>query len=841
MTILRQRAEEIVRNQSEDSSNLSLPDAQHLLHELQVHQIELEMQNDELRKANEQCSILQNKYADLYNFAPTGYCTLDLNGHLLEANFTLAEQLDVAKDHLINTPFYHYIVKEDRDLLYLHLKKLYQTEVQTNCEVKLVKQNGCQFHAQLESRFVRNSVDNSSVIHTSIMDITEQKKTEQALQASEEKYRSLVDNINVGIFRFSVDGKILNVNRALVRMLGFDSAEELMLLPAIVNYVDIKRREELLAKLREQGKVKNFEVEGLRKEGTTFYASVSSILKYDDKGNPLFMDGVIEEITERKQAEELLRQERDKAQTYLDIAGVMFVALDSESKVTLINLKGYDILGYSEAEIIGQNWFDNFIPARHKTEVQEVFAKLMRGDMTSIEYYENSILTQSGEERIIAWHNAIVRDKNGNITGILASGEDITERRQIEMELAEERASLAQKVEERTTELSLANAELARGARLKDEFLANMSHELRTPLNAILMISELLTNAIYGEINAEQLKAIGQIETGGRHLLSLITDILDLSTIEAGKMKLEPENIIVEGVCRAGLQIVKQIALKKQVSVLFTFDENVITLFADERALKQILVNLLNNAIKFTARKGKVILELQGDKVNGVANINVIDTGIGIPEHELDNLFKPFVQIDSGLNRQHEGSGLGLALVYKLTKLQGGSVHVKSEIGKGSIFTVSLPWQESDKVPSLQDDDDITTVKQDFKVRHTGAVVLVAEDNEANIVTIETALTLYGYKVIVTRDGLETIERTREIKPAIILMDIQMPGMDGLEATTQIRADADEQLAKTPIIALTALAMSGDKKRCLDAGANVYLSKPVNIKRLVKEIETLLS
>jgi len=181
MNKLRQRAEEILRNQSEDSSNLSLKNTQHLLHELQVHQIELEMQNDELRKANEQFSILHKKYADLYNFAPTGYCTLDPKGQILEANFTLAEQLGVAKGHLINTLFYHYIVKEDRDLLYLHLKNLSQTEVQTNCEVRVVQQNGCQFHAVLESRIVKNSLDNTSIIHTSIMDITERKQAEIAL------------------------------------------------------------------------------------------------------------------------------------------------------------------------------------------------------------------------------------------------------------------------------------------------------------------------------------------------------------------------------------------------------------------------------------------------------------------------------------------------------------------------------------------------------------------------------------------------------------------------------------------------------------------------------------
>ncbi len=232
---------------------------------------------------------------------------------------------------------------------------------------------------------------------------------------------------------------------------------------------------------------------------------------------------------------------------------------------------------------------------------------------------------------------------------------------------------------------------------------------------------------------------------------------------------------------------------------------------------------------------------MQGDEINRVANIKVIDTGIGIPEHEWENLFKPFMQIDSSLNRHHEGTGLGLSLVYKLVELHGGSVSIKSEVGKGSTFTVSLPWQESDKVPIISEDDYTTPVKKDIKVRNKGAVVLVAEDNEANIVIVESGLTAYGYKVIITRDGGEAIERAHETLPAIILMDIQMPGMDGFEATKQIRADANKQLAKTPIIALTALAMPGDKERCLAAGANVYLSKPVNIKRLVAEIERLLA
>jgi len=588
MNKLRQRAEESRRNQSTYLSHHSVMDVQQLIHELEVHHIELEMQNEELRKINEELSILHDKYVDLYDFAPSCYCTLDKNGQILEANLTLAEQLGVERSDLINLTFYHCIVQEDRDLFYLHLKKLSQTEAKTNCELRLVKSDGCQFYAQLESRIARNRVDNSSMIHTSITDITVLKKAQAALE--------------------------------------------------------------------------------------------------------------------------------------------------------------------------------------------------------------------------------------------------------------DERASLAQRVEERTAKLSQANAELASAARLKDEFLANMSHELRTPLTTILGMSEFLSDELYGKTNEKQLKAAIYIEKSGHHLLSLITDILDLSKIEAGKMKLKPENLIIEDVCRTCVQMVEKTALQKSVSVRFDSDRKVKTLFADKPAVKQILVNLLNNAVKFTPRNGQVSLELQGDEISRSANIRVMDSGIGIPEQEWDNLFKPFVQIDGGLSRQHDGTGLGLALVYRLVELHGGSVRVESEIGKGSTFTVSLPWQENDKAPTILDDDDTTTaVNKDIKGRDTGAVVLVAEDNESNIVTIQSGLTAYGYQVIAAREGGEAIERALEIKPALIIMDIQMPGMDGLEATKQIRAAADEQLAKTPIIALTALAMPSDKKRCLEAGANVYLTKPINIKRLVTEIEEQLA
>jgi signal transduction histidine kinase len=263
--------------------------------------------------------------------------------------------------------------------------------------------------------------------------------------------------------------------------------------------------------------------------------------------------------------------------------------------------------------------------------------------------------------------------------------------------LENEKAMLAQRVAERTAELSAANAELERAARLKDEFLANMSHELRTPLNTILGMAEILQENVYGELNEEQQQTVSYIEESGRHLLALITDILDLAKIEAGKAELLIAPVAIDDVCQASLLFIKQTSQKKQIKVSSAFDNHVNVIRADERRLKQILVNLLSNAVKFTPEGGRVGLEVAGDEAQGVVHFTVWDTGIGVAEAEMKRLFEPFVQIDSSLSRQHEGTGLGLSLVYRLTEMHGGSVAVESKVGEGSRFTVSLPWPEASK------------------------------------------------------------------------------------------------------------------------------------------------
>lgn len=421
--------------------------------------------------------------------------------------------------------------------------------------------------------------------------------------------------------------------------------------------------------------------------------------------------------------------------------------------------------------------------------------------------------------------------------------QEIIERKQAEAALEEERALLAQRVKERTAELSKANAELSRAARLKDEFLAAMSHELRTPLNAILGSAEILRDEIFGALNDKQLKYSHNIEESGRHLLELINDILDLSKIEAGKMELELGPVSIKSVCEASLRLVKQLAHKKQLQVSQSIDGSSTTLIADERRLKQVLVNLLSNAIKFTPENGQIGLEVKKDVAQQAIHFTVWDTGIGIPPEDMARLFQPFVQLDSKLSRQYAGTGLGLSLVSRMTEMHGGGITVESEPGQGSRFTVSFPWTESAEIgpdysetrPEAVDHPAVTAPGVDM----AQPLILLADDNEDNINLILDYLQTKSYEVIVARNGQEAIDRAKEEKPNLILMDIQMPRVDGLEATRRLRSDP--AMSTVPIIAVTALVMPGDRERCLAAGANEYFSKPVNLRRLVQTIDTHLN
>jgi PAS domain S-box-containing protein len=485
-------------------------------------------------------------------------------------------------------------------------------------------------------------------------------------------------------------------------------------------------------------------------------------------------------------------------------------------------------LGYEDHEL--ENSVDTLIRLMHpedRQETQDTAVQHVR-DASRGDRYMNEFRMQAkdGSWRWIAGYGMVVRDEKGQGVRVTGYHVDITERkaREAQQELLREN-------------LRRTNENLQRLARMKDEFLANMSHELRTPLNAVLGQSEAMSEGIFGPVTEEQRSSLKTIEESGRHLLSLINDVLDITKSTVGRLELELAPVPVEEVCQESLRLVREQARRKGITVSYSSDVQVPTVWADRRRLRQVLLNLLTNAQKFTPVGGSIGLEVTA-RSGGEVAFSVWDTGPGIAEADWQRIFEPFVQLDAGLDRRHEGSGLGLALVRRMVDLHHGRVELQSEVGRGSRFTVVLaveqPSVEEPRKPLVPAPRMSTPVPIDGLPSCT---VLIADDNEANTHHLEEYLKAHGFNVLISRDGEEVMRLCREVSPAVVLMDIQMPRLNGLDAIRQLRAES--ATAHLSMVALTALAMPGDRERCLAAGADAYLSKPVRLSDVLEVVRAL--
>ncbi len=526
-------------------------------------------------------------------------------------------------------------------------------------------------------------------------EISARRRAEEALQHSEEHFRSLIENASDIITIMNVDGTICYKSPSVERLLGY-KPEELVGQIAF-DFVHPDDRARVLSIFNEAlltpGEMHSAEYRFRHKAGA--WHTLESIGKtiWVDSGKASIIVNS-RDITKRKHVETELRDSETKFRSVVKTAIDAIILADGVGNIIAWN-KGAEVMfGYERAEVLGQA-LTLLMPERYRNRHVRGLERLHATGESKVigRVIELQGLRKDGNEFPLELSLTMWKTERGTFyTSIVR---DLTERKRIEAALAEERALLARRVEERTAALRVANAELAKAARLKDEFLASMSHELRTPLNAILGLSEALQDQIYGALNPKQLKALLGIEESGRHLLDLINDILDLSKIEAGKMELEISPVPVDSVCQASLRIINQIAKGKQLKITSTFDSAVMLVRADGRRLKQILVNLLSNAVKFTPEDGAIGLEVNGDVKQGMVHFAVWDTGIGISQKDMEQLFQPFVQLNGTLSRPYPGTGLGLALVHRMVELHGGSITVQSELGKGSRFTVSLPWQEA--------------------------------------------------------------------------------------------------------------------------------------------------
>jgi signal transduction histidine kinase/CheY-like chemotaxis protein len=408
-------------------------------------------------------------------------------------------------------------------------------------------------------------------------------------------------------------------------------------------------------------------------------------------------------------------------------------------------------------------------------------------------------------------------------------------------------ADLERKVKERTQELEVvnqklqeSNLEMQRANSLKSEFLANMSHELRTPLNAVIGFSELLLDTGSGALTEDQKDYVADILSSGRHLLELINEILDLSKIEAGKMKPMLEEFEIGPVVEEAMAFQRVEAGRKHIELVSEVEEAALEVRADRGKVKQIMNNLLSNAVKFTHPGGRVTLRArrEGERVA----ISVIDTGIGIKEEDQERIFQAFTQVDGSYARRYQGTGLGLTLVRKFVEMQGGRVALKSRFGEGSEFTFTVPGPVAeahpvDPVRAAAGGGDVNPLTKPADSR--GDLILVVEDNPINLKLVRDILKQCGYRVAESTTGEEALDALKFIHPDLILMDIQLPGMDGLRAARLLRENPETR--NIPVIALTAHVMKGDEIRAKEAGCAGYIAKPIQPGELPRQIAAFLN
>lgn len=548
-------------------------------------------------------------------------------------------------------------------------------------------------------------------------------------------------------------------------------------------------------------------------------------------------------LEDAKRLASKLEVQRNDLKQLIDTANAPIVGIDAAGLVLEWNQTTQRLTGYTKHEALNGSFLETHVHPSSRPAVEKMIAEALAGNPTPLLEFE--IITKDGAQRLVICSASPRHDAAGAVIGAIMVGQDITE-------LGEYRSTLEQRVEERTRQLSLSNAELSRAMRSKDDFLSAMSHELRTPLTAVLGLSELLTEGAYGQLSQPQVKPVATIAESGHHLLSLINDLLDVAKIGAGKIDLTWSIADVRAVCEAAWRLVTPMAQKKHQVITTQLDPAALRIRVDERRLKQILVNLLSNAVKFTPDGGRVTLETQADLVAQTLTFSVRDTGIGIAADDVARLFTPFTQLDSRLARQYSGTGLGLTLVSLLTEHHGGHVSVQSTLGEGSCFSATLPWQTGVPTPSsaanhptenanASSNASASSPARDEPTRALMArspVIVNADDNDASLGMLGDFLRKEGFRVIDARDGAEAIAAVFKHHPALVLMDLQMPAMDGLSAIRVLRSNS--AFEQTPIIALTSRALVGDRELCITAGASDYLSKPVNLPALLEMIHRLL-
>lgn len=658
-----------------------------------------------------------------------------------------------------------------------------------------------------------------------LQDISGARRVEKDLKESKEIFQTVFNNSAVAILVADQDGKITAWNPFVEDMLGMAKID--LFNKDISDLYPPSEWARVISgqsPAKDRGIVTDSETQIYKKDGTLLDVAVSVSVIRDSAKNVTGSIAILRDMTQQKLAERKIRESENKIRIILDHSAAAISLTDEQERIISWNRYAEQMLGKTKEELYLQH-ISTLYP---EEEWKKIRAEGIRKS-GSRHHFETRVLKKDGTLLDVDLSVNVLKDSNDNIIGSVGIMQDITEQKRVQQMLL--KAKIA--------------AEEASSA--KSLFLANMSHEVRTPMNTILGLVDLTLDT---QLTPEQRDNITTIKNAGDILLSLLNDILDLSRVEAGKIQLENIELsltnIIQSVCK-GLDV---LARNKKIELVHDVDPAIpATLIGDPVRIRQILVNLINNAIKFTFQ-GQIVTKVKlVQAVDGVYELqfSVKDQGVGIPKDKLDTIFEAFTQADASTTRRFGGTGLGLAISKRLVEMMGGKIWVESEEFQGSTFIFTAKFRAGEKPAVVEPETMPVAVPADNQPVASAPVaagkvirILLAEDNLVNQKIAAKMLEKKGWSVKGAENGKQVLEYLEQEKFDVILMDAQMPVLDGFEATRLIRESEKKSGKHIPIVALTAHAMAGDRQKCLDAGMDGYVSKPIDRQKLYEAVENVV-
>ncbi|MCE3278518.1 MAG: histidine kinase [Bacteroidetes bacterium] len=735
--------------------------------------------------------------------------TINTEGKITDMNEATANITGISREKLTGTDFFDYFTEPQK------AREVYQ-EVFAKGSVADSPLTLRHKEGKLTDVLFNGSVykdDKGNVLGVVIVarDVTAQKLLS--------KYSlSLIEASLDPLVTISTEGKITDMNQATVNITGI-TREKLTGTDFFDYFTEPQKAREVYQEVFAKGSVADSPLTLRHKNGKLTDVLFNGSVYKDDRGNVLGVVIVARDVTAQKL---LSKYSLSLIEASLD----PLVTISPEGKITDMNEATVNITGIAREKLTGTDFFDYFTEPQKAREVyQEVFAKGSVADSPLTLRHKGGKLTD------VLFNGSVYKDDRGNVLGVVIVARDVTEQKRIATELTEAKvfAELATEIaEEAKIKAETATLIAEAAVKSKQQFLSNMSHEIRTPMNAIIGFTKVVLKT---ELNPKQQEYLNAIKISGDALIVLINDILDLAKVDAGKMTFAHVPFKLSSSISAMLHLFETKIQEKNLELIKEYDSSIPdVLVGDPVRLHQIILNLVGNAVKFTS-EGKITVSVK--KIEEEAEFvsiefAITDTGIGISENKLGNIFDDFQQATSGTSRLYGGTGLGLAIVKQLVEPQGGSIKVISKVGEGSTFAFVLKFLKT-KAKAEMETDLVIQLQSEIK----NVKILVVEDIALNQLLMKTLLEDFGFEMEIASNGRIAIEKLGQNHYDIILMDLQMPEMNGFEATEHIR-----QIIKSdiPIIALTADVTTVDVEKCKAVGMNDYISKPIDDKLLYSKI-----